>query len=116
MASITEEDIKEFRDKHYVEPINDLQDLDANSDDVKDVYEKIDELEKRGLELRNRVADNGATCSIQVRYYIKEIIERAKEHCDYCVLKNLNKGDESTLNDLNVSICASIHGYDTNFN
>ncbi|XP_031624148.1 uncharacterized protein LOC116341313 [Contarinia nasturtii] len=98
VASIDASDIKEFRAKYYVEPVNDLSDLNETSIDVIGVFEKIKELEKRGFDMLNLVPDNGATCSIQVKYYISTIIERAKEQIDYCVEKHLNIDNRLELN------------------
>lgn len=98
MASIDADDIKAFRAKFYVAPVNNLNDLNENSSDVIDVFEKIKELEKNGFDMLNRVPDNGATCSVQVKYFISAIVERAKEQCDYCVEKHLKKDNRLELN------------------
>lgn len=98
IAVIDEDDIKVFRAKSYIEPIEHLQDLDANSTDVINIFEKINELDKNGFDLLNRVPDNNARCSVQVKFYINKIIERAKEQCDYCVVKNLNQENRKEFN------------------
>lgn len=98
IAIITENDIKEFRAKTYVESINQLKDLDSNLTDVIEILDKIKELEKNGFDLLNTVPDNGATCSVQVKFYITAIIDRAKEHCDYCIKLNVNKENPVDMN------------------
>lgn len=101
IASIDGNDIKAFRAKSYVEPVDGLQDLNANSTDVMSVFEKIKDLEQAGFDLLNTVPDNDATCSVQVKYYISTIINRAKEQCDYCVVRHVNR---ENLTELNVSV------------
>lgn len=98
VVTIDEDDIKAFRARSYVEPVDELQDLDSNSTEVISMFDKIKELEKNGFDLLNTVPDNGATCSIQVKFYITAIIDRAKEQCDYCVLRNVNKENSTDLN------------------
>lgn len=90
-----------FRAKSYVESINELKDLDSNSTDVIETIYKLKGLEKDGFDLLNTVPDNGATCSVQMKFYITAIIDRAKEHCDYCIEINVNKENPS---DMNVSV------------
>lgn len=80
-----------------------LLDLEPNSQDIKFVFDKIKELDSKGKKLLALVPDNFATCSIQAKYYIKAIIQRAKEHCDNCVLKHLNEEDSANRKNLNVS-------------
>lgn len=96
--TIDEDDIKAFRAKNYVEPIDELQDLDSNSTEVMSILAKIQELDKNGFDLLNTVPDNGATCSIQVKFSISAIVDRAKEQCDYCVAKHLTKDNSTILN------------------
>lgn len=98
IAVVTEDDIKAFRAQTYVESINELKDLDANLPDVLDIFDKIRELEKSGSELLMSVPDNGATCSVQVKFYINAIIDRAKEQCDFCVQLNVSKETPSVMN------------------
>lgn len=97
IAIITRNDMKLFREKQHEEPIDDLHDLEGDSDDIKEVIGKIKALDDKALNLRNRVADNGFTCSIQVKYYITEIVQRTKELCDYCVVQHLNKEEPSKI-------------------
>lgn len=101
MASINEEDIKKFRAKIYIEPIDDLGDLNPKSKDVIDIVERLNALEKKGFDVLNTVPDNNATCSIQVKYFITSTIERAKRICNYCIEKHVNKDLEGRL-ELNV--------------
>lgn len=98
IATIKENDIKEFRAKSYVESINELKDLDSNLTDVIEILDKIKELEKKGFDLLNTVPDNGATCSVQVKFYITAIIDRAKEQCDYCIEIHVNKENPVDMN------------------
>lgn len=99
-ASIDENDIKAFRAKNYVETVDELKDLNQTSNEVIGIYDKIKELQQKGYDMLVTVPDNGATCSIKVKYHITTFIERAKEHCDDCIEANLE--DESPL-ELNVS-------------
>lgn len=98
IASINGNDIKAFRAKYYEEPIDKLDDLNPTSEDVIEIYDKIAELEKKGFDVLGQVPDNGATCSIQIKFYINAIIERAKEQINYCVLKYLIKESRRELN------------------
>lgn len=100
MSSIDGNDIRAFRARNSVEPINNIEDLDQKSSNVTNIFDQVKEMEKKGFDMLNKVPDNGATCSIQVKYYITTIIQQAKEQCDYCVERNVNK--ENPLN-LNVS-------------
>lgn len=86
--------------KNHVEPIDDLNDLNGSSTDVNGILAKIDELKRSGFDLLNRVPDNGAICSIKLKYYIPATISHARKQCDYCVARYVNK--ESPL-ELNVS-------------
>lgn len=85
---------------YYEEPVEKLEDLDPRSEDVIAILGQIKDLEKKGFDLLNTVPENGATCSIQVKFYITAVINRAKEQSDYCVLKNVKK---ETRRELNVS-------------
>lgn len=78
-----------FRAKNYIEPVNELNDLNPKSEDVIGVNNQIEELEKKGFDMLNRVPQNDATCSIQIKYYITAAINSAKEQCDYCVERHL---------------------------
>lgn len=97
VAIITEDDIKAFRAKTYVESINELKDLNANLPDVIEIYDKIKELERSGVDLLNTVPDNGATCSVQVKFYITAIVDRAKEQCDFCIQTNVDKENPTMM-------------------
>lgn len=100
IVSIDENYIKAFRAKYYDEPVEKLEDLDPRSEDVIAILSQIKDLEKKGFDLLNTVPENGATCSIQLKFYITAVVNRAKEQSDYCVLRNLKK---ETRRELNVS-------------
>lgn len=108
IVSINENDIKEFRAKTYVESINELNDLNQEQSDVIEIVDKIKELEQKGFDLLNTIPDNGATCSVQVKYYISAIIDRAKEQCDYCIEKSVKKESPSEMNVSNKRNCSYI--------
>lgn len=52
----------------------------------------------------NTVPDNHATCSVQVKFYISAIVQRAKEQTNYCVVKHLHK---DSRREMNVSVCST---------
>lgn len=72
--------------------------MNSTSSDVIEILNEINGLEKNGFDLLNTVPDNGATCSVQVKFYITAIIDRAKEQCDYCIELNVNKENPSEMN------------------
>lgn len=102
IAKIDADEIKAFREKNYVKVIAYLNDLNPNSNNMIEILNKITELDKNGFDLLNQVPENGATCAIQVKFYITAIINRAKEQCDYCVKKHVK---EANRFDMNVCVC-----------
>lgn len=72
--------------------------MNQTSPDVIEIVDKIKELEKNGFDLLNTVPDNGATCSVQAKFYISAIVDRAKEQCDYCIEMNVSKEKPSEMN------------------
>lgn len=72
--------------------------MNSSQSDVIEILNEIKELERNGFDLLNTVPDNGATCSVQVKFYINAIIDRAKEQIDYCIEVNVNKENPSEMN------------------
>lgn len=98
MASINGNDIDAFRAKHYIPPINGSSDLNQKSEDVISVVGKLHDLEKKAFDILNTVPDNNATCSIQVKYSIKGIIQRTKKQLNNCIVNNANQENRLELN------------------
>lgn len=98
VAILTENDIREFRAKTYVESIDELKDLDQNLPDVIETYDKLKELEKSGSDILTTVPDDGTTCSVQLKFYTKAIVDRAKEQCDFCIQANVSKESPVVMN------------------
>lgn len=72
--------------------------MDSNLPNVIEILDKIRELESNGSDLIEKVPDNESTCSVQVKFYVSAIIDRAKEQCDYCIEMNLDKEKPTDMN------------------
>lgn len=98
MASINGNDIDAFRAKYFITPINGLGDLNQKSEEVANVVDKLKKLEKKASEILGGVPDNDSTCSIQVKYNINAIVQRAKKQCNCCIASHKNNENRLELN------------------
>lgn len=97
-ASIKPDDIEAFRVKNVKVVINDLNDLDKQSEDVKGIFNKIDELRKKGYSMLNDVPAERRTCAIKVKHRVDVIMEHATEQSDECIATNVESIPSHELN------------------
>lgn len=89
IASVGPDDIATFRVKNEKIVINDLNDLNKQSEDVKGIFSKIEELRKKGYDMLNDVPAQKRTCAIKVKHRVDVIMERATEESDQCIASNV---------------------------
>lgn len=89
VASIGPVDIAAFRVRNEKVVINDLNDLDQQSEDVKGIFSKIEELRKKGYDMLNDVPAQKRTCAIKVKHRVDIIMEKATEESDQCIASNV---------------------------
>lgn len=78
--------------------INDLSDLNQQSEDVKGIFSKIEELRTKGYAMLNDVPAEKRTCAIKVKHRVDVIMERATEDSDQCVASNVESDPSHEIN------------------
>lgn len=78
--------------------IDKLKDLDQQSDDVKGISAKIDELRAKGYAMLDQVPAHKRTCAIKVKHRVNVIMERATEETDQCIASNVDSPPNHDLN------------------
>lgn len=63
--------------------------LNKQSDDVKGIFSKIDELRKKGYDMLSSVPAQKGTCKTKVKYRVDAIMDRATELSDQCIELNV---------------------------
>lgn len=101
IARFTPSHIVAFRAHNNVASIDELKDLNQQSNDVLGIYAKFSELEIKGNELVTLSHDYTSACTTKIVWHTQDTFKRAKEYSDQCVAQNLD--DKSTL-ELNVSV------------
>lgn len=97
-ASIGPDDIAAFRVKNEKIVINELNDLNKQSEDVKGIFRKIDELRKKGYDMLNDVPAQKRTCAIKVKHRVDVIMERATVKSDQCIASNVEAMPSHEIN------------------
>lgn len=78
--------------------INDLNDLNKQSEDVNGIFSKIDELREKSYDMLNNIPVHKRTCAIKVKHRVDVIMERATEGSDQCIASNVESVPSHEIN------------------
>lgn len=72
--------------------------MNKETEDVKGIFAKIEEIRKKGYDMLNTVPAQKRTCAIKVKRRIDVIMERAEERSDECIASNVEAVPSPELN------------------